>query len=232
VTQKVIGILGGMGPESTAALYEEIIRRTPIHREQDHLRVIIDSNPKVPDRTRALLAGDTAEVVAALTTTARNLERAGAELIGMPCNTAHAFLADIRAAVRVPVLDMPDETARAARGKLGEDAAIGVLATDGTLRAEIYHRGLARHGLRPVLPGVEGQEAVMAVIGDVKRNGVESADLGVLTPAVDDVVRRGACAVLAGCTEISLALARRHPPVPWLDPLQVLARRLIEEARG
>ena len=93
MSAKVIGVLGGMGPESTAALLSRITRRTPAATEQDHLRVIIDSNPKIPNRTDALLFGNLAPVIDALSETASNLERAGAEMIGIPCNTAHAFLA-------------------------------------------------------------------------------------------------------------------------------------------
>lgn len=230
MTQKVVGILGGMGPESTAALYEEIIRRTPIATEQDHLHLIIDSNPKVPDRTRALLSGNTAGVISALTESARRLERAGAELMGMPCNTAHAFLAEIRAAVGVPVLDMPGETAWRALETFGDDAVIGLLATDGTLEAGIYHHALARHGLRLAVPREERQTAVMTVITEVKRVGAARADLEALAPAIVELAAGGATALVAGCTEISLALARRQPPLPWLDPLVVLAERLIEEA--
>jgi aspartate racemase len=230
VTQRVVGILGGMGPESTAALYLEIIRRTPIASEQDHLRVVIDSNPKVPDRTGALLSGDTQPVIRALIDTARNLEHGGAQLIGIPCNTAHAFLAEVRASVAVPVLDMIDETACTARQAFGDGAVIGLLATDGTLRARLYHEALARHGLRAVAPDPVTQRAVMAVIGEVKRHGVAEGALAALLPAISDLSGQGASALIAGCTEISLVLARTTPALPWLDPLEVLAQRLIAEA--
>jgi aspartate racemase len=230
VTQKIVGILGGMGPESTADLYLRIIRSTPIEREQDHLRIVIDNNPKVPDRTEVLESGDTAGAIAMLTTSARILEVAGAELIGMPCHTAHAFLADIRAAVRVPVLDMIDETAQRARRDLGEGAIIGLVATNGTLRTRLHHDALARHGLGVVTPAAEAQQAVMDVIGGVKRRGVPRDGLQALAPAIDHVVGNGANAIIAGCTEISLVLAAHPPGLPWINPLQVLAERLVEEA--
>jgi aspartate racemase len=115
MTDKIIGVLGGMGPESTAKLLELITRSTPAATEQGHLRVIIDSNPKIPNRTESLLSGETKAIIEALGQTACNLERAGAELIGIPCNTAHAFLGDVRTAVGVPVVDMIDEAARRTR---------------------------------------------------------------------------------------------------------------------
>jgi len=232
VTQKVVGILGGMGPESTADLFHRIIHSTPVEREQDHLRIIIDNNPKVPNRTEALESGDTASAIAILNETARNLERAGAELIGIPCNTAHAFLTEIRASIRVPVLDMIDETARRARRELGEDTVIGLLATDGSLRTRLHHDALSRHGLSVVTPHGEAQPVVMEVIGTVKIHGVPNNGLEELAPAIDDVAHQGATALIAGCTEISLVLAAHPPELPWLDPLQILAERLVEEATG
>ena len=138
----IVGVLGGMGPESTAELLVQITRCTPAVTEQDHLRVIIDSNPKIPNRTDALLSGETGPVIEALAQTALNLERAGAEIIGIPCNTAHAFLADVRAAVSVPVIDMIGETALRAVEIFGEKVTVGLLATDGTLRTRLYHEAL------------------------------------------------------------------------------------------
>lgn len=230
MTQKIVGILGGMGPESTADLFLRIIRATPAETEQDHLRVIIDNNPKVPNRTEALISGDTAPAISMLTATARNLERAGAQLIGIPCNTAHAFLPDIRGSVGVPVLDMIDETARRVRLDFGGSTVVGLLATDGTLRTRLHHQALERHGLEVVTPGRDAQRTVMEVIGEVKLGGVPADGLEKLAPAIEDVAGRGATAIVAGCTEISLVLSAQPPPLPWIDPLQVLAERLVEEA--
>jgi aspartate racemase len=230
--QKVVGILGGMGPESTADLLIRIIRATPIEKEQDHLRIIIDNNPKIPNRTEVLLSGDTGSTITALTETARNLERAGAELIGMPCNTAHAFLAEIRASVGVPVLDMIDEAAKRAQESFGSSNVMGLLATDGSCRSRLYHGALSRHGIAVVTPRSDAQRSVMEVSTRVKNHGVSSGCLESLHPAIDDLTARGASVLIAGCTEISLVLADQPPRLPWLDPLQVLAERLIEEARN
>ena len=231
--QKVVGVLGGMGPESTADLLAKIVRSTPVTREQDHLRVIVDSNPKVPNRTDALLSGETAPGIRALTETASNLERAGAELIGMPCNTAHAFLAEVRKSVGVPVLDMIDEAAGRARQVFGAGAVIGLLATDGTHRAGIYHEALGRHGLVLVAPVAwEVQRGVMDALGGVKLSGVSEESGRALAVAIGDLSEQGATALVAGCTEVSLVLEKHPPDLPWLDPLQVLAEALVREAGG
>jgi aspartate racemase len=230
--QKVVGILGGMGPASTAALFLEIVRATPISREQDHLRIIVDNNPKVPDRTEVLQSGDTGSAIRELCETARNLERAGAEVIGMPCNTAHAFLAEIRASVGVQVLDMVDEAVRATRRLHGKGAVIGLVATDGTLETGLYRQALERHGLVAVGPGCDTQAAVMDVIAGVKLGEVSERSRELLAGALEDLSRQGAGFLIAACTEISLVF-RRHPPeLGWVDPLRALARALVREAIG
>jgi len=229
--QKTIGVLGGMGPESTAELLVWITRCTPAVREQDHLRVLIDSNPKIPNRTEALLAGELQPVIDALVETARHLERAGADVIGIPCNTAHAFLGDVKKAVAIPIVDMVDEAAIRARELFGEGSAIGLLATDGTLRTRLYHEALDRHGLVGVGPPTAGiQNAVMDALDAVKLHGASEDAYLALAIGVRDLVGQGVTALIAGCTEVSLVFRRHQPELPWLDPLQILAEKLVAEA--
>ena len=229
--QKTIGVLGGMGPEATAELLVWITRCTPAAREQDHLRVLIDSNPKIPNRTDALLSGNLDPVIEVLVGTARSLERAGAELIGIPCNAAHAFLTDVRRAIGIPVVDMVDETARRASELFEADAAVGLLATDGTLRSRLYHEALERYGLTGVGPPTPGvQNAVMDALDAVKLHGVSEDVYLALAIGVRDLVGHGVTGLIAGCSEASLVLRRHQPELPWLDSLQILAEALVREA--
>ena len=229
----IVGVLGGMGPESTAELLVRITRCTPAAVEQDHLRVICDSNPKIPNRTEALLSGETGPIIEALAQTALNLERAGAEIIGIPCNTAHAFLTDVRTAVGVPVLDMIGETATRALDIFGEGTVVGLVATDGTLRTRLYHDALEGVGLAAMSPSASGiQYAVMDALDSVKLHGPTEDAYGALVAAVRDLTSNGATAVIAACTEVSLVFERHPPDLPWLDALQVLAEALVREAIG
>jgi aspartate racemase len=231
--EKKIGVLGGMGPESTAELLVRITRCTPAAVEQDHLRVIIDSNPKIPNRTDGLLSGETGPIIEALGRTARNLESAGADVIGIPCNTAHAFLMDVRAAVDVPVVDMIRETASRALEEHGDGTTVGLLATDGTLRSRLYHEALEALGLIPMAPSASGiQYAVMDALDAVKLHGVSDDASRALGAAVGNLQSEGATVLIAGCTEASLVLQRYNPELPWLDPLQILAEALVREALG
>lgn len=117
---RVVGVIGGMGPAATLDFYAKLIAATPATREQDHLRVLIDSNPGVPDRNLALAGGAPSPEAApgpVLADMARGLERAGADLLVMACNTAHAFEADIRRAVAIPFVSIITETADAEIGR-------------------------------------------------------------------------------------------------------------------
>ena len=229
----IVGVLGGMGPESTAELLVRITRCTPAAVEQDHLRVICDSNPRIPNRTDALLSDETGPVIEALAQTALNLEQAGAGIIGIPCNTAHAFLSDVRAAVGVPVLDMIGEAAIRAVEIFGEGTTVGLLATDGTLRTRLYHDALEGVGLVAMSPSAAGiQFAVMDALDAVKLHGPTEDAFGALGAAVRNLASEGATAIIAGCTEASLVLERHPPDLPWLDPLRIVAEALVREAIG
>ena len=228
--QTVVGILGGMGPMSTVDLFARIVRATPVSREQDHLRILIDNNPKIPNRTEALLSGETEPAVDGLCETARNLERAGADVIGIPCNTAHAFLGEVRASVAIPVLDMIDEAARSARQLLGQGAVVGVLASEGTIDTGLYDKALDRYGLRAAVPGPEAQAAVSEVIHEVKLRDVSPGCMEKLAEPIAHLTEQGASGLIPGCTEISLVFSHHPPELPWLDPLQTLAEALVTEA--
>jgi len=233
MNEMIVGLLGGMGPESTAELLVRITRCTPAAVEQDYLRVICDSNPKIPNRTDSLLSGETGPIIEALGQTALNLEQAGAGIIGIPCNTAHAFLSDVRAAVSVPVLDMIGETATRALEIFGEGTVVGLVATDGTLRTRLYHDALEGVGLVAMSPSASGiQYAVMDALDSVKLHGPTEDAYGALGAAVRNLTSEGASAVIAACTEASLVFERHPPDLPWLDPLQVLAEALVREAIG
>ena len=212
-----------MGPAATVEFFRRLVDATPATIDQSHLRVVIDSDPTVPDRTRALLHGGPTPVPA-LVRMARRLEMAGAQVLAMPCNTAHAFLDPIRQSVCVPVLDMIGETV----DRL-EERVVGLLATSGAIGSGIYHRAFEEHGIEPVVPSEKSQETVNRAIEAIKA----ARSLVEVGTAIASVVRelhaRGAEAVVAGCTEISLLDGSRMP-IRWVDALDVLVGATIREA--
>jgi aspartate racemase len=225
-----VGILGGMGPAATADFYTKLVRSTPAARDQDHVPVVIWADPTVPDRTAALL-GHGPDPSPWLERGARHVVSAGADLIAVPCNTAHAFLDVVRsAAAPVPVLDMVAETAEeVARSQPG--AAVGILATTGTLTAELYQDALARRGLEPVIPEGAAQQAVMAAIRHVKAGGDLSDAHRLILPALRSLGRLGATALVAACTEIPLLFdGQDSGRTSVVDATAVLARAAVRHA--
>ena len=132
MAEKTIGILGGMGPEATLDLFSKIIANTPAAKDQDHLRVVIDSNPKVPDRTAAILRGGESPVPA-MKAGIQALKQAGADFVVIPCVSAHFFLDELQREATLPILSMLDVTAEHIRKDHLHIRTVGMLATTGTL---------------------------------------------------------------------------------------------------
>jgi len=229
--ERTIGILGGMGPEATSDLFLRIIRATPAKRDQDHYRTIIYSDPKIPDRTAAILGGGP-DPVPEMLMAARVLEGAGADFIIIPCNTAHHFIEELRRGLGVPVLNMIELTAeRIARDHPGVRRA-GLLASTGTVKSGTYERAFGEKGIGVLAPPEGLQERVMEAIYDQ----IKAGDLGEGERILHDAGRRlegmGADAVICGCTEVSLVLKEGDLDVPVVDPMQVLAEAAVEAASG
>lgn len=230
-TSEVIGILGGMGPAATADFYAKLVAMTPGDTDQDHLKTVIWSDPTIPDRTEALI-GDGPDPTPWLLNGGRVLREAGATVIAIPCNTAHAFVPRIRDHLELPIVHMIDEVAGYLAASHPPVHTAGLLATTGTIRAGLYQEWLARAGIRLVLPDPASQDdEVMAAIRAVKAGERGPAAAAPLARAAHRLIERGADAIIAGCTEIPLGLAADAVPVAVIDPAVVLARTLIRRSR-
>jgi aspartate racemase len=228
---KTVGVLGGMGPEATVDFMSKVIAATPAAKDQDHLHLLVDHNPAVPNRQAAILKGgeDPGPALAAM---ASRLEAAGAHFLVIPCNTAYVFKDSILAAVRIPLVSIIDVTIEEVGRRAPGATSIGVLATDGCLKAGVYQDALTARGLSPVLPDAAEVDALMRLINGIKggaRNEETACEMRVLAGAL---CARGAQAVIAGCTEIPLVLDQRAVPVPLLSSTDVLAEYTVALARG
>ena len=220
MSKRVIGIIGGMGPLATADLFRKLVLHTDAATDQEHPRVVIDSNTDIPDRTAALLRGG-ADPTPELVKSARRLAGCGAEVLVMPCNTAHGFYDAVAAAVDVPVLHMLRLTRDAllARGV----RRAGLLATDGTVETGLYQSTFAGSGIELLTPAPAGQAAVM----DVIYNGVKAGDLrhdvSAFRAACEELLARGAETLILGCTELPPAFELYRLAYPATDPTLELA---------
>ena len=227
--KKTIGILGGMGPLATADLFEKIIAHTRAARDQEHLRVLIDSNTRIQDRTAAILQGGE-DPAPELRSSARGLERQGAELLIMPCNTAHYFYDAVQSSVSIPVLHMIRIMVQALRRKGIQQA--GLLATDGTIQTGIYQKCFENSGISLLTPDPAGQKALMDMIYQGVKAGRRTYGSGPVRQTMDDLLHQGAETLILGCTELPLAVRLYHLDFPTSDPTLELALEAIRQAGG
>ena len=220
MTKKTIGILGGMGPLATVDLFRKITVHTDAKSDQEHPRVVIDSNTDIADRTEALLHGG-ADPTPEMIKSAQHLERIGADVLIMPCNTAHCFYDAVAASVHIPMLHMIALTCDALRERGVKRA--GLLATDGTVQTGIYQRAFADSGIALLTPEGDDQAAVMDVIYDGVKSGDLAYDTAAFRRACEGLLSRGAETLILGCTELPLAFELYHLDYPAVDPTLELA---------
>lgn len=224
VQQPRLGILGGMGPQATQVFYQRILDKTDARRDQEHLPTLIWSDTGMPDRTQAILSGQTEPVYQRLLADARLLEREGCTVLAIPCNTSHYFADRLQAQLHIPIIHMIRETVAAiqAMGK----KTVGILATDGTVQTGIYQKELTAAGLTPVTLPERLQKTVMSIIYDeIKKGETGSREK---FGEVDAWLRQAGCdCAILGCTELSVYRALHSLPPYYMDAMEVLAEQAI-----
>jgi len=227
MNEQIVGIIGGMGPAATLDLFRRILWNTPAQCDQDHLHILVDNNPKIPDRTKAIL-GQGSDPLPALIRSAQRLQQAGADFLIMPCNTAHHWLPKLREQIEIPIVDMVKQTATAIAGHRPPLEAIGILATMGTLCAALYQNALTQEGLAALTPADKSQKQVMEAIYQVKAGNHDVKHL--VLPTIKELTGKGADGLILGCTELSLLGLEEDTASPIFDPLSILASRAVELA--
>lgn len=229
--RRTVGVLGGMGPAATWDFCERVRRATPADRDQDHLRLLVDSDPSLPDRNAAV-AGEGPSPGPRLAEMAAGLEAAGAELLVMPCNAAHAFLGELRGATRLPFLNMIEATVDAALTRRPGLRTAAILATTGSLDAELYQRAFAVRGAHAAVPRGARRDELMDLVYRVKRGD----DLDALRDGARALAGRfvadGAEMIVAACSEIPLVLGEEDVDAPLLASSQALAQATVAVALG
>jgi aspartate racemase len=220
----VVGVLGGMGPLATVDFMHKMLSATPARTDQDHVPVVVSSIPQVPDRSAAF-RGAGASPLDALVASGRRLVGAGAELVVMPCNTAHLWFDELQRALGVPMLHLVDAAIEEAT-RVHDLPTIGLLATEATLASGLYPRR-AGASLQWALPRPgEVRELVMPGIAAVKAGRLDEGR-SLLAAAAANLQRRGATMLILGCSEIPLVLHGGNAPLPVVDATDALARRAV-----
>lgn len=227
---RVVGVLGGMGPDATVELMQRVIAATPASDDADHIHMIVDNNPKVPSRIAALIEGTGADPAPVIVGMAQRLERAGADFLVMPCNTAHHYHAQVQAAVGIPFWNLVDMTVRRFADASPPIRRVGLLASPAVRQVNLFEAPFADAGIEIVLPSDPDQTTLLDVIRAVKAGGPDDAGIA----AFNDVARRlqaaGAEALLIACTELSVIADRLQSGVPVVDNLQLLVDEIVENA--
>ena len=224
--KKSLGILGGMGPMATADLFKKVVANTKAESDNAHIRIYIDNNAQIPDRTAAILAGGV-DPIPAMAESAQKLELCGAECIIIPCNTAHYFVPRLKKYTDLPILSMIEETAKECASTLPGKIA-GLLGTTGTLQTGLYNEALERAGVKFLVPDEEGQQALMRVIYDgVKADAEPQSYRKDMEMVIRSLRQQGAEYFVLACTELPLAFDALRLPVTTVDPTLVLARAAI-----
>ncbi|TWH45798.1 aspartate/glutamate racemase family protein [Sporomusa sp. KB1] len=230
-----IGIVGGVGPSATVDFMDKIIRNTDAKKDQEHIKMVVEHNPQIPDRTRNLI-GDGPDPTIALYSACKKLESNDANIIAIPCNTAHAFVKRIQPYLSIPIINMLYETVEHIKKYYNDRKTIGLLATDGTIKSKVYHEVVAKTEFSILVPEEEYQAKVMnAIYGEkgVKAGYTAGVCKTDLLMAVEHLVQKGAEIIILGCTELPLLLSESpdyqilDKSVAVLDPTEILARKCV-----
>lgn len=223
-----IGIIGGMGPMASQLFYKMVTEHTAAERDQDHINLILLSDASMPDRTAAILSGQYQGPEEQLLADARLLERCGCTAIAITCNTAHFFADRIAGKIGIPILHMIRETAATVASRC-PGGTVGILATDGTIQTGLYQKALEARGLTPWTPPAEIQREVMHQIYDRVKKGLPCDRES--WARIEAACRAAGCAaVVLACTELSVIKADEGLEDWYVDPMETLARKVIETA--
>lgn len=226
-----VGILGGMGPMATADLFTKIIQCTPARTDQEHLKIIVYDNPQIPSRVDAILDGAESPENE-LIRSAQLLEKAGADILVMPCNTAHYWYNNIQSAIHIKLIHMIDNTAIYIKNQeITDFGKIMLFATSATVKTQMYQKAFAAQNVGLLVPDSEEQKIVAAAIDEVKSGQVEhNSHIQAIEKVIAKYQTQGVHSFIAGCTEIPLLFKHIHGDYRPVDPTELLAQEVVKRA--
>jgi aspartate racemase len=230
--EKIVGIIGGLGPEATVDLMRRVIQATPAGDDQDHIRMIVDCNPKVPSRMKAILEGTGENPAPHLVTMAKNLAAWGADFLVIACNTAHLYLEGIQEAVPIPVLNMIDLTVDKVVMENPALRKAGLLASWTVIRPGLYQTAFQRRGIALYHPSSALQDRLLTAIRRIKTGHYGPPDREALEEAGRNLMDQGAGALIVACTELSVIADDLKMKAEVFDASQVLAEAIVHTAKG
>ena len=228
--RQAVGVIGGVGPMATVYYLQRVIEMTKAGCDQDHINMLVFNDCDIPDRTAYITEQSPDNPLPVMVEDAKRLEAAGCAFVVIPCNTAHYFYDELQQAVKIPVVNIVEETIRYAKERIADLHCVGIMATTGTIVTGTYQKYAQQAGLDAIVPDEDGQAALMHMIYDGVKAGqpVAREDFD----AVANALRaRGAQCLILGCTELSVL--KRDLPIDdpdVLDSIDVLASETVRRS--
>ena len=227
--EKIVGILGGMGPEATVDLMQRIIRLTKALDDMDHIRCIVDNNPKIPSRIKAIIEGDGEDPGPCMADMAKRLETWGDDFLAIACNTAHHYYNVVSQAVDIPIINMMDAVLDHLKKNHPDCSAVGVLASPAIRITRLYEEKFSPANIKIVYPDQKYQEMLFNVIRQVKAGNIGSAVYKSYTNVCNNLKNQRVGFAIIACTELSALHAQTS--LKTIDAAQILAQKIIDIAK-
>lgn len=222
---KTLGVLGGLGPMATAYFMQLLTQMSDARVDQEHMEIVLYSKPSIPDRTKYIIGESKISPVPEMAAAGIKLRKMGADILAIPCITAHYFHRELEEKTGLPIINAIDETA----SYLGTEniKSAGLLATDGTIQSGLFQRAFEESGIIPVLPYADTQKNIMDIIYNQIKSGGQ-IDMPLFEKASQELYDRGANVVLLACTELSLIKRDYALGKGYLDVMEILARKAVQ----
>jgi len=224
--ERIVGIIGGMGPEATVDLMQRIIRLTPALDDIDHIRCVVDNNPKVPSRIKAIIEGTGIDPAPAILDMARRLEAWGADFLVMPCNTAHYYYDQVNNGVDIPVLHLVRLVVNHIRATCPDVRNIGILASPAVIMTNLYQEICEKYELGVIYPESESQSDLFNIIREIKAGKTDRELKDGFQQICDRLIEQGAELVVVACTELGV-IAEDLTTVN-VDAAEILAQEVVD----
>ncbi|MEM9423776.1 MAG: amino acid racemase [Spirochaetota bacterium] len=229
--QRIAGIIGGLGPQATVFFMQQIIQKTPATDDAAHIHMIIDNNPHIPSRIKAIIEKTGEDPTPALMEAARRLERAGAHFLAMPCNTAHFYHRQIQSSVSIPFINMVELVSKTIICKQPDITRVGLLASNALQIIHLYEPFLERHNIKIVYPPAGLQAGVMNLIKAVKAGQETTKDVAAVNQAIEALEADNVGALIIACTELSVMANRLRAQAALYDASDILANEVLRQVR-
>lgn len=228
--EKIPGIIGGMGPEATVDLMQRIINNTPAVDDVDHIHCLVDNNPKIPSRMKAILTDDGENPGPYMAEMARRLEQWGADFLVIPCNTAHHYYSFVTEAVSIPVINLIELVAEKVLAENPGITEIGILGSTTIVKTELYKNAFSKRGVAVVYPDDQMQNTLFQVIKNIKSGNTDKDVCKSFAEICEHMEQKNVKLAVLGCTE--LGIISDSAPIQTLDAAELLAQEIVAVAKN